>query len=101
MPLKYLNIFWASLQMPLINCKLELKLRWARFCVFSAAGTAKANASNDDNIIFTIKDTKLHISVAAARDSQTSKRLSKGSKRSLYWTIGDKKKYGKRDFSSS
>ena len=88
--------------MPLINCKLELKLRWARFCVFSVAGTDKANGSNDDNIIFTIKDTKLHISVAAARDSQTlSKLLSKGSKRSLYWTIGDKKKYDKQDFSSS
>ena len=86
--------------MPLINCKLELKLRWARFCVFSVAGTDKANCSNDDNIIFTIKDTKLHISVAAARDSQTlSKLLSKGS--SLYWTIGDKKKYDKRDFSPS
>ena len=27
-PLKYLSNFWGSLEMPLINCKVELKLRW-------------------------------------------------------------------------
>ena len=27
-PLKYLNNFWRLLEMPLINCKVELKLRW-------------------------------------------------------------------------
>ena len=27
-PLKYLSNFWRSLKMPLINCKVELKLRW-------------------------------------------------------------------------
>ena len=44
--------------MPLINCKVELKLRWSKHCVLSLAGTDNANG-NDDNIIFTIKDTKL------------------------------------------
>ena len=29
-PLKYLSNFWRSLEMPLINCKVELKLRWAK-----------------------------------------------------------------------
>ena len=28
MPLKYLGNFWESLEMPLFNCKVELKLRW-------------------------------------------------------------------------
>ena len=27
-PLKYLSNFWNSLEMPLINCKVELKLIW-------------------------------------------------------------------------
>ena len=26
-PLKYLSNFWRSLEMPLINCKVELKLK--------------------------------------------------------------------------
>ena len=47
--------------MPLINCKVELKLKWAKYCVFSAGGTE--NVINEDvnanNTIFTIKDTKL------------------------------------------
>ena len=27
-PLKYLSHFWRSLEMPLINCKVELSLKW-------------------------------------------------------------------------
>ena len=27
-PLKYLSNFWRSLEMPLINCKIELSLKW-------------------------------------------------------------------------
>ena len=27
-PLKYLSNFWRSLEMPLINCKVELSLNW-------------------------------------------------------------------------
>ena len=28
-PLKYLRNFWRSLEMPLINCKVELLLKWS------------------------------------------------------------------------
>ena len=28
--LKYLSIFWRSLEMPLIKCKVELKLKWIK-----------------------------------------------------------------------
>ena len=27
-PFKYLRKFWRSLEMPLINCKVDLKLKW-------------------------------------------------------------------------
>ena len=58
-PLKYLTNFWRSIEMPLINCKVELKLIWTKYCVLSAAGADNINGNYDDNdIIFTIKYTK-------------------------------------------
>ena len=33
MPLNYLNNFWILFKMPLINCKIELKLK---YCVLAA-----------------------------------------------------------------
>ena len=52
-PLKYLSDFWRLLEVPLINCKVELNLKWTRYCALSAAD-ADVN-DNDGNIIFTIK----------------------------------------------
>ena len=34
-PLNYLTIFWRLLEMPLINCKVELSLTWNPNCVLS------------------------------------------------------------------
>ena len=73
--------------MPLINYKVELKLKWTKNCVLSAAGNDNTNA-NPNNIIFTIKDTKLYVPVAtlSARHIQKlTKILSKGFERSVYW----------------
>ena len=61
MSLKYLNNSWTSLEILLINCKLELKLKWTNYCVFLAGGNNNTN-TNPNNIIFAIKDTKLCIS---------------------------------------
>ena len=30
-PLKYLSNFWKSLKLPLINCKVELRLKWTKY----------------------------------------------------------------------
>ena len=54
-PLKYLSNFWRSL-----NCKIEFKLKWTNYFVLSAASAANTNSNN---IIFTIKDTKLFVPV--------------------------------------
>ena len=74
--------------MPLINCKVELKLRWSKHCVLSLAFTDNGNSNNDDsNIIFSIKDTKLYVPVVtlSARDTQKlSKLLCKVFERSVY-----------------
>ena len=74
--------------MPLINCKVELKLGRRKHCVLSIAGTDNVNGNNDDNIIFAIKDTKLYVPVItlSVRDNQNlSKLLSKGFESSIYW----------------
>ena len=35
-PLKYLNDFWRSLEMPLINCEINFSLTWSEDCVISS-----------------------------------------------------------------
>ena len=58
-PLKDLRNFCGSLRMPLINCKVELKLKWTKYYVLSAAGNENNNNEdvNANNIIFNIEDT--------------------------------------------
>ena len=89
LPLKFVSNFWRSLEMPLINCKIELKLKQAKYCIFSAAGADNVNNIDSINIIFTIKDTRLYVLLITlpARDNQkvSSKFLSKGFERSVYW----------------
>ena len=34
-PLKYLSSFWRSLDIPLINCEIELMLTWSKNCVLA------------------------------------------------------------------
>ena len=66
-PLKYLSNFWRSLEIPLINCKVELSLRWYENCVLSnVAG----------NSTFTITDAKLYVPVVTLKTEDNTK-LSK------------------------
>ena len=51
LPLKYLNNFWRSLEMPLINCKVELKLKWTKHYVLAASDNGNTNDHPND-IIF-------------------------------------------------
>ena len=78
-PLKYLSNFWRSLEMPLINCKVELSLKWYENCILSSAGTAAT---------FTITDTKLYVPIVTLKteeNAKLSKLLNEGFKRSVYW----------------
>ena len=43
--------------MPLINCKIKLKLKRIKYCFLSEAANDNTNG-NLNNIIFTMKDTK-------------------------------------------
>ena len=73
--------------MSLINCKLELKLKWTKYCILTAASADNADA-NSNNFIFSIKDTKLYVSVntlSAKINQRLSKFLMKRVQRSVYW----------------
>ena len=56
-PLKYLSNFWRTLEMPLINCEVNLVLTWSSTCVLVATGVQNQNAT------FAITDTKLYVLV--------------------------------------
>ena len=78
-PLKYLSNFWRSLEIPLINCKVELSLKWNENSILPSAGTAPT---------FTITDTKLYVPVVTLKiedNAKLSELLNKGFERSVYW----------------
>ena len=43
LPLKYFRNFWRSLNMPLINCEVELILTWFKNCVLISKSTRDAD----------------------------------------------------------
>ena len=57
-PLKYLSNFFRSLEMPLVNCKIDLELTWNKDCVLCSA-----NTSNNNVVSFMITDTKLYVPI--------------------------------------
>ena len=78
-PLKYLSNFFRSLEMPLINCKIKLKLTWKKECVLST-GAGEA--------VFIINDTKLYVPVVTLSKEDNKdfiEQQNKGFQRSIYW----------------
>ena len=78
-PLKYLSNFWRSLEMPLINCKVELSLAWDPNCVLS---------NLNGTLNFTVTDAKIYVPVVTLSTEDNAKLstlLSKGFKRRVYW----------------
>ena len=49
-PLKYLNNFWKTLEMPLIKCEINLILTWSVNCVI--ASTNAENKNELQNFMF-------------------------------------------------
>ena len=72
----------------MINCKIELSLKWIENCLLtSAAIGADANATGADSAIFKITDAKLYVPIVtlSAEDNvKLSKLLGEGFKRSIY-----------------
>ena len=81
-PLKYVSNFFRSLEMPLVNCKIDLELTWHKDCMISSA-----NAAAGQVVSFTITNTKLYVTIVtlSTRDNNLTKQLNNGFKRSIYW----------------
>ena len=78
-PLKYLSNFWRTLEMPLINCEVNLILTWSSTCVI----TDSADAGT-----FEITDTNLYVPVVTLSTQENAKllqQLKSGFKRVINW----------------
>ena len=72
-PLKYPSNYCRSLKMPLINCKVKLKLKWTNHCVFLWLVLIMTMLILIiSSFHFTIKDAKLYIPVVtlSVKDNQ-------------------------------
>ena len=81
-PLKYLSSFWRTLEMPLINCEVNLILTWSSTCVLIATNIQNQNAT------FRIDDTKLYVPVVTLSIQENAKflqQLKSGFKRVINW----------------
>ena len=57
LPLRYLSNFLRTLEMPLINCKVNLILTWSEECVIIYTNVANQNPT------VVITETKLYVPV--------------------------------------
>ena len=81
-PLKYLSNFWRTLEMPFINCEVNLILTWSSTCVLIATGFQNQNTT------FEITDTKLYVPVVTLSTQENTKflqQLKSGFKRVINW----------------
>ena len=64
-PLKYLNNFWTTLGMPLVNCEINLILTWPENCALMSRGI--------DNHVptFATTDTKFYVPVVTLSNPKT------------------------------
>ena len=80
--LKYLSNFWRTLEMPMINCEVNLILTWSSTCVVIATGIPNQAA------MFAITDTKLYVPVVTLSTQENTKffqQLKSGFKRVINW----------------
>ena len=80
--LKYLSNFWRTLEMPLINCELELILNRSASCVIIYTNVANQVPT------FTIAETNLYVPVVTLSTNDNSKllpQLKNGFKRTITW----------------
>ena len=81
-PLKYLSNFWRTLEMPLINCEVNLILTWSSTCVLISTNIDGQNAT------FAITDTKIYVPVVTLSTQENTKffqQLKSGFKRVINW----------------
>ena len=96
-PLKNVSNFWKTLDIPLINCEINLVLTCSECCVIISKATrdadpdadsAVAAVNNPTNAKFKIIDTKLYVPVVTLSfedDDKVSEQLKTGFKKTIKW----------------
>ena len=96
-PLKHLSNFWRNLNIPLINCEVELILTWFKNCVLINKSARDADyytdpivyvIDNPEDATFQITDTKLYVPVVTLskeNDIKLLQQLKSGFKRTIKW----------------
>ena len=96
-PLKHLSNFWRHLDIPLINCEVELISTWFKNCLLIEKSPREANyganpnvyeIDNPENATFKITDTKLYVPVVTLskeNDIKLLEQLKSGFKRTIKW----------------
>ena len=74
-PLKYLSNFWRTLEMPLINCEVNLILTWSSTCVITNSTGAGRFALTYTNLYFPV------INLSTQYNSKLLQQLKSGFKR--------------------
>ena len=78
-PLKYLSNFWGTLEIPLINCEVNVILTWSSTCVITRSTGAGR---------FTITDTKFYVPAVTLSTNDNEKllqQLKSGFKKTINW----------------
>ena len=79
-PLKLLSNFWKTLEMPLINCEINLILAWSKNWVIAS------NTAANQNTTFAIADTKLYIpTLSTQNNGKLLQHLKSGFKKTINW----------------
>ena len=94
-PLKHLSNFWQHLDIPLINCEVEIILTWFKNCALIDKSTREANyganpvvyeIDNPEDATFKITDVKLFVPVVTfskENDIKLLEQLKTGFKRTI------------------
>ena len=81
-PLKYLRNFWRTLEIPLINCEVNLILTWSAHCVIIYTDVANQIPA------FTKTETNLYVPVVTLSTQDNAKlltQLKSSFKRRISW----------------
>ena len=81
-PLKYVSNFFRSLEMPLVNCKIDLELTWHKDCMIFSANTATGQV-----VSFMTTNSKLYVPVVTLStkdNTNLTKQLNEGFKRTIF-----------------
>ena len=112
-PLKHSSKFWRSLDLPLINCKIELILSWSKNCISEISRTAAVSANppnlaraetSTTSALFQINSAQLYVTVATLSIQENLKQefkktISGNKYRSEITTQPPKKQFGLYDSS--